>query len=156
MRICRWIFTSVAFRKWTSLVCSILLLDFSCKHPVILSLRREVFLLHPGGAFSWMSPSGPPPQLFKDSMIHGVEDFTAGPKPMVVGPSPDNRIELHDRVVQQSYPLMFLDNSSDLLQECFDILFRGSGKYYSILYLRTCCPRKSKPSSICGDDGFLL
>src|SRR5204863_6752638 len=101
---------------------SILLFDLSCKHPVSCPLRREVFLLHPGRAFSWVSPSGPPPQLFKDCMIHRVKGFTAGPKSMVVGPPPDNRIEFHHDLSRRAI-LMFFDDPSDLLEERFHVLF---------------------------------
>ena len=76
---------------------SFLVLDFSCEYPVIGAFCCEVFLLHPGCAFSWMSPSGPP-HLFKDSIVHGVEGFATGTKPMVVGPSPYYRIELYNQL----------------------------------------------------------
>src|SRR5205809_5017067 len=93
---------------------SILLFDFSCKHPVSCSLGREVFLLHPGRTFAWVSPPGPPPQLFKDSMIHGVEGGTAGTKSMVVRPSSYHGVELYDHLSSRTL-LVFLDHSSNLL-----------------------------------------
>ena|SRR2546421_2286480 len=93
---------------------SILLFDLSCKHPVSCPLRREVFPLHPGRAFSWVSPSGPPPQLLKDRMIHRVKDVTAGPKSVIVGPSSYDGVEL-DHDLSRRAILVFFDNSSDLL-----------------------------------------
>ena len=89
-------------------------LDFSCEHPVIGAFCCEVFLLHPGRAFSWVSPSGPPPQLLKDRMIHRVKDVTAGPKSVIVGPSSYDGVEL-DHDLSRRAILVFFDNSSDLL-----------------------------------------
>src|SRR2546421_3414194 len=91
-------FHSVRSSQMNKLGVSLFILDFSCEHPVIRALCPEVFLLHPGCAFSWMSPSGPPPHLFKDSIVHGVEGFATGTKPMVVGPSPYYRIELYNQL----------------------------------------------------------
>ncbi len=134
---------------------SILPFDFSRKHPVSCPLRREVFLLHPGGTFSWVSPSGPPPQLFKDCMIHRVKDFTAGPKSMVVGPSPDNRIEFHHDLSRRAI-LVFLDDSSDLLDERLYVLFRGTRQYSSIAVLAYMLTEEVEAVLNSGDDGFLL
>lgn len=134
---------------------SILSFDFSCKHPVSCSLRCEVFLLHPGRAFSWVSPSGPPPQLFKDRMIHRVKDFTAGPESVVVGPSPDNRIEL-DHDLSRRAILVFFDDSSNLFEERLHVLLRGTRQYSSIVVLTYVLTEEVEAVLNGGDDGFLL
>src|SRR2546427_1870179 len=97
---------------------SFLVLDFSCEHPVVSALCGEVFLFHPGGAFSWMPPPGPPPHLFKDRIIHGVEGFTTGTEPMVIGPSTYHGVELHNQLSSRTI-LQFFDGSSNLFQERF-------------------------------------
>src|SRR5260370_28895441 len=93
---------------------SILLFDLSCKHPVSCPFRRAVFPLHPGRAFSWVSPSCPPPDLFKDRMIHRVKDFTAGPKSVIVVASSYVAIHL-DHELSRRCILVFFDDSSHLL-----------------------------------------
>src|SRR6266516_2651140 len=110
---------------------SILPFNLSCKHPVSCPFRCEVFLLHPGRAFSWVSPSGPPPQLFKDR--------TAGPEAMVVGPSPDDRVEFYHDLARGAI-LVCLDDPSDLLQERLHVLFRGGRKYSPIVVLAYMLP----------------
>ena len=72
---------------------SFLVLDFSCEYPVIGAFCCEVFLLHPGGTFSWVPSSCPPPYLFEDRISDGVKGFATSPKPVVVGPSAYHRIE---------------------------------------------------------------
>src|SRR5258706_4094129 len=134
---------------------SILPFDLSCKHPVSCPFRREVFLLHPGRAFSWVSPSGPPPQLFKDRMIHRVKDGTAGPKSMVVGPSPDDRVEFYHDLARRAI-LVFLDDPSDLLQERLHVLFRGGRKYSPIVVLAYMLSEEIKTILNRGNHRFLL
>src|SRR5437588_2319461 len=93
---------------------SLFLLDFSCKHPVVGSFGREVFLPNPGRTFSWVSSSCPPPQLLENRMIHGVKGLAAGTEPMVMSPSSYDRVELHDDLSSRAI-LVFFDHPSDLL-----------------------------------------
>src|SRR5579884_532110 len=72
---------------------SFLFFDFSREHPIVCALCCKVFLLHPGRTFSWVSSSCPPPYLFQDRIIHGVQDFTAGPEAMIVCPSSYDRVQ---------------------------------------------------------------
>src|SRR6266550_4916390 len=55
------------------LLVSFLIFNFSGKHPVHRSNRGKVFLLYPSGVLAWVPPSGPPPQLFEDCIVHGVK-----------------------------------------------------------------------------------
>src|SRR5258708_4338534 len=59
------------------LLVSFLIFNFSGEHPVPRSNCREIFPFHPGGAFAWLSPPGPPPQFFEDCAIHGVKGLAA-------------------------------------------------------------------------------
>src|SRR6266516_1774832 len=88
---------------------SFLVFDFTCKHPVLAPFCREVFLPYPGCAFSWVSPPGPPPQLFKDSMPHGVEGFATRTKSVIVRPPPYDRVQLHYDLSGRAI-LVFFDN----------------------------------------------
>src|SRR5260370_1663190 len=76
------------------LLASILIFNFSGEHPVHRANCREIFLFHPGGAFAWVSPPGPPPQLFEDRVVHAVEGFPPFTQPMIVSPSPYNTTHL--------------------------------------------------------------
>lgn len=77
------------------LLVSLLVLNFSGKHPVSCSLCGKVFLLDPGGAFVWVPSPGPPPQLFKDCIVHGVEGFATCAEAMIGGPSSYYWVEFH-------------------------------------------------------------
>jgi len=114
---------------------SFLVPDFSCKHPIVRTLGCEVFLPYPGCAFLWVSSPGPPPEFFKDCTIHGVKGFAAGSKSMVICPS-------SYYWVQSRRPRTFFMNA-------FPFFLEGVVNTPPFLDLRTCCPRKSKPSLIC-------
>ncbi len=100
---------------------SCLVLDLSCEYPVVGSFCGEVFLPHPGGTFSWVSSPGPPPQLFEDRTVNGVEGFATGPKSVIARPSSYDRVELDDQVSSRAI-LQSLDHFPDLFQERFHVL----------------------------------
>src|SRR5260221_12334886 len=77
---------------------SFLILNFSGEYPVHCSNCGKIFLFYPGGAFAWVSPPGPPPQLFEDRVVHGVEGSAACTEAMIGRPSPYHRVKLHDQL----------------------------------------------------------
>src|SRR6266446_5876252 len=77
---------------------SFLIFNFSGEHPIHRANRGKIFLFYPGGALTWVPPSGPPPQLFEDRTIHGGEGLTTGAEAMIIGPSPYDWVELHDHL----------------------------------------------------------
>src|SRR6266446_2275145 len=110
------------------------LFNFSGEHPVHRANCREIFLFHPGGAFVWVSPPGPPPQLFEDRVVHGVEGFATCAEAMIGRPSSYDGVQLHNQLSGRAIPV-FLDGSSNLLQECANILLRGGRQNFPVWVL---------------------
>src|SRR5258708_7985754 len=102
-----------------------------------------------------MSPPGPPPQLFKDRIVHGVEGFAACAEAVIGRPSSDDWVELHNQLSGRAIPV-FLDDPSDLLQECFHILLCGSRQDRSAPVLAYVLPKEVETVLDMGDDRFLL
>src|SRR2546421_2406218 len=126
--------------------------DFSCKHPIPGAPCGEVFLPHPVGSFTWVSSSCPPPQLLEDSMIHAIEDLTAGSKPMVVGPSSYDGIELSDQLSSRTL-FVFFDDSSNLFQKRLHVLFGGCGQDHAMVVLTYMLSQEIETILDMGDDG---
>ena len=87
------------------LLVSFLILNFSGEHPVHRANRREIFLFHPGSAFAWVPPSGPPPQLFEDRVVHGVEGVATCAEAMIGRPSSYDRVQLHKQLPGRAIPV---------------------------------------------------
>src|SRR5436305_13024524 len=114
MRGCLWIFTSVAFRRWTYFVLPSSSLTSPVNTQFLVPWVVKYFCFTKARTFAWVSPPGPPPHLCIDRMVHGVEGGTAGTKPMVVRPSSYHGVELDDHLSSRAI-LVFLDNCSHLL-----------------------------------------
>src|SRR6266481_689172 len=76
----------------------------------------EVFVLDPSPGFLGMPPLRPLPQSSKDRVVHLRKGSLARHMPMIVRPSPDNRVELHDQMTSRGL-LVRLDDPSDFGQE---------------------------------------
>lgn len=80
----------------------------------------EVFIFNPAFGFLRMSPLGPLPQGRKDEMVHFRKGAFAGDMSMIVRPTSDYRIELHDQVPSRGLCVR-LDQLVDLVQERGDV-----------------------------------
>ena len=66
-----------------------------CKEtPVAVTNRSKITISYPLGLFARVSSFSPTPQVFKDARINIVEGIFGARMAMVVGPSPDHRVEL--------------------------------------------------------------
>ena len=65
-----------------------------CKEaPVTVTNGSKVPISYPLGLFAWVSSFRPPPEVFKDARINVVKGFFGARVAVVVGPSPDHRVE---------------------------------------------------------------
>ena len=95
---------------------SLLVSYFAAKHPMLSSDGMEVFVFDPSFGFLRVSSFGPLPQSVKDGVIHFHKSPLTGYMPVVVGPPPDNRVELHDQMSGCSLCVGFYDDT-DFVQE---------------------------------------
>ena len=66
-----------------------------CKEaPITVTDRSKIARSNPSDLFAWVSSFGPGPEVFEDAGINVAEGFLGTRMAMIVGPSPDNRIEL--------------------------------------------------------------
>ncbi len=137
------------------LLVSFLLFNLSGEHPVHRSNCGKIFLSYPGGTLAWVSPSGPPPHLLEDRTIHGVKGLATCPEAMIGGPSSYNRVELYHQVPGRAV-LVFLDDSSNLFQECFHILLRRGRQDRSALVLAYTLSKEVEAVLNMRDNRFLL
>jgi len=101
---------------WLSLV----IISFPEETPVASPIAPIVFLFEPGRGLFRVSSPCPPPQTMEDRMISRCEDTFADHVPMVVGPTPNFRVELIDQIGSRQAKPGF-NRSSDAIQEGFDI-----------------------------------
>src|SRR5436189_3161612 len=67
---------------------------------------------------------------------------------MTVGPTANLRVGLIDQVGGR-HAMFSFDGSSDAIQEVLTFFLEGLMSSFPLGYLRTFCPRKSKPRSTC-------
>jgi len=66
-----------------------------CKEtPIAVTNESKVTISYPMGTFVRVSPFSPAPEVFKDARIKIVKGFFGARVAVVVGPSPDHRVEL--------------------------------------------------------------
>src|SRR5947209_5386048 len=109
-------------------------LDFPAEHPVALSDGMKVLVLHPPSRFLWVSSFGPLPQCSEDRIIHFHEGLFARYVPVIVCPTPDFGIELHDQVPGCRLSI-FLDEFLDSGEKRLDVLLGRFYQHFSILVL---------------------
>src|SRR5260370_29438718 len=68
--------------------------------------------------------------------------------PMIVGPTPDFGVEIDDQIGGRRTQWSF-DRSSDAPRKVLIFFLEGLMSSFPLRYLRTFCPRKSKPFSTC-------
>lgn len=134
---------------------SFLVLDFSCKHPVVTADGDEVFLLHPGRAFFGVSSPGPPPQLFEDRTVHKIEGFATGPEPMIICPSSYHGIKLDGHLSSRAI-LVFFDDPPNFLQERFHVLFGRHGQNHAVAVLAYMLSKEVETVLDMSDDRLFL
>src|SRR6516164_6159817 len=91
------------------------------EHPIPSADRLKVFLFHPAFGLLGMSPLRPLPQSPKDRVVHFRQGLLAAHMPVIVGPAPDDRVELHNQVSGSGLTAR-LDDGSDFGQERRHIL----------------------------------
>src|SRR5215469_13511188 len=91
------------------------------EHPITSADRLKVFLFHPAFGLLGMSPLRPLPQSPKDRVVHFRQGLLAAHIPVIVGPAPDDRVELHNQVYGSGLAAR-LDDGSDFGQERRHIL----------------------------------
>ena len=64
------------------------------KAPVAVTDGSKVTISYPLGLFVWVSSFNPAPEVFKDAGINVVKGVFGAQMAVVVGPSPDHRVEL--------------------------------------------------------------
>ena len=62
--------------------------------PFTVTDRSKIAGSNPSDLFTWVSSFGPIPEIFEDAGIDVAKGFLGTRMAMIVGPSPDNRIEL--------------------------------------------------------------
>jgi len=66
-----------------------------CKEtPIAVTNGSEITISYPMGTLIRVSPFSPVPEVFKDARINIVKGFFGARVAVVVGPSPDHRVEL--------------------------------------------------------------
>ena len=101
--------------------------DVSREDPVPVSHRTEILPLHQAWGLGGMSPFGPTPECFKDRRVDFVESPFAGAMPVILRPTPNDRIEAQDQVASGCL-LVGLDDVSNFTQEGMHVFLSGLGQ----------------------------
>ena len=91
------------------------------ENPLSSVSSAEVLLRHPAFRLCWMPSFGPRPQHREDGGVHMVEGDFACHMAVIVGPAPDDRIELGYQIGRGGL-FVRLHDFPDFPQACFDIL----------------------------------
>jgi len=114
------------------------------KDPFRFAVAMEIFIGYPPTVLLWVSSLCPAPQCLEDCVVHRTEGLTAHHMPVVVSPSANNRVE-PDYQLTSSDLLVAFTMPRTLSRN--DLTFFWAGLMRILpAYLRTFCPRKSKPS----------
>jgi hypothetical protein len=127
---------------------SFVIAGFTEEGPVTIPAPVKVFRFEPARAFVGVPSSCPLPQTREDVAIHVSKRVFAHHVPMIVRPTANLRVELIDQIGGR-HAMCSFDDSSDALQEGSNIFLEGLMSSFPLGYLRTFCPRKSKPCSTC-------
>src|SRR5262245_63385164 len=95
----------------------------ACPHegPPAAVSHAKVFRRHPPAGLLRMPPCGPRPQSLEDRCVHVVEGDLADHVAVIVGPSPDDGVELGYQMPSGGL-LVRLHDLPDMTVECADIL----------------------------------
>ncbi len=116
--------------------------------PVTARYRSKYFDLSQFGVFVRVSSSCPPPQTIEDDVIHAVESTLAHHVPMIIGPTPYLGLSslIKSAADMPSAALIVLRMPS---RNVLIFFLEGLMSSFPLGYLRTFCPRKSKPLVTC-------
>src|SRR6266851_8307394 len=105
--------------------CEIMRLFFcgSEEHPVVSCNGLEVLLRNPFISLSWVFPFHPPPHRSIDLVVYRIEGFFAHHMLVIVGPSPNDGIELYDQF-SSTESFIGLHHVPYLFQKGMNILLR--------------------------------
>lgn len=95
--------------------------SFSKEDKRLTWVSAEVLLLDPSGRFLGMSPLRPAFYRHEDCVVHFAESRFTRYVLVVVGPSPDHRIQRHDELTSRACRA-FADDFSDFCYQCLHIL----------------------------------
>ena len=116
--------------------------------------RREVLASLPVGRFVGVASVGPAPELPEDMVVKPGEGSLGGSMPVVIGPTPNNRVELpEEQFLRKSQS--GVDAEPDFVPEGFDVTLCGGGQEF-VPKLAHGVPQKVEPFVDVGDDGLLL
>src|SRR5207249_6457964 len=122
---------------------------FPEEEPITASMPLKVFLFEPARVFIRVSSSGPLPQTIEDCVINAIELAFAHRVPMIVCPTSYLGVEFPNQVSGRhpnSVALIVLRIPSKKVLMFF---LDGLMSSFPLGYLRTFCPRKSKPFVTC-------
>jgi hypothetical protein len=125
---------------------SFVIADFTEEGPVTVPTPFKVFRFDPARGLVRVPSSCPLPQTREDGVIDASEDAFSHHVTMIVRPTANLRVELIYQV-GGGHAMRVFDDSSDALQEGSNILLGRLDEQFPLGYLRTFCPRKSKPYS---------
>ena len=100
------------------------------EHPFTGFNLLEITILAPAGSSYRMTAPYPGPQRSEDLVIHPSENFLCNDVPMIIGPSPDDRIKRLD----QEYLgccFGFLQDVPDFIQKALNVLSSGPNQELS-------------------------
>ena len=114
------------------------------KHPVSQANRMKVPPFNPASRFVGVSPARPSPQLQPEPMVHAAEYILADHVPVVVRPSPDDRIQGTDnhRLWRGSQTR---EDVADLRAERFLALTRRLDQQFTVRVFANILTEKIKP-----------
>ncbi len=127
---------------------SFVIAGFTEEGPVTVLTPFKVFRFDPARGFVQVPSSCPLPQTREDVAIHVSKRVFAHHVPMIVRPTANFRVELIDQIGADTpcAALMILRIPSRKVPTFF---LEGLMSSFPLGYLRTFCPRKSKPCSTC-------
>ena len=127
--------------------CAIFFFCHAEEAPVLVTESSKIPILHPLLTLLWMSSSCPSPQCFEDGGVRMDKGFLGICMSVIVRPTPylGSRVAISQYAVACLLSLMTFRMS---VRNVFTFFFDGVMRSFP-LYLRTCCPRKSNPSSMC-------
>ena len=110
-----------------------LIRSLSKEDPSSSMTGAEVSPGHPASGLVRMPSFGPVPQGLEDGGVRFHEGHFTGPMAMIVGPTPDHRVELGYQLGRGCLRVG-LHDFPDLTQECLAILLGGFGEEFTRIF----------------------
>ena len=134
--------------------CSFSTRNLPGENPGIVANGLEVASIDPVTTFVGMSPICPAPQPLEEYVVYAAEGLLAVDMPVIVGPSPQKRIELHDQVSGGRLPVD-LEDRPDFLQQRLHVLSRRLDQKFAVWVLAYILPEEIEPVLNVSDRRFL-